>query len=118
MKWYVIENPHWKKPSGIPVIKRGWGNGYVAVHPSHVLYKKDYDRVFYLLEDTEYQISVHGGLTYSDFGDGDNAPKEWWVFGFDTSHFGDSIENWSKEAVEAETKKLFCQLLDIELGVL
>jgi hypothetical protein len=118
MKWYVVANPHWKGISLEQIIKRGWGNGYVAIPPSHVLYKKDYDRVFYLLEDTEYQISVHGGLTYSDFGDGNNAPKDWWVFGFDTSHFGDTLTNWPKEAVEDETKRLFCQLLDIELGEL
>lgn len=113
MKWYVIENPHWKKPSGIPVIKRGWGNGYVAIPPSHCLYGKGENSL-----SVSGKIKVHGGLTYAQHGDGDYAPKHWWVFGFDTSHFGDNINNWSKEAVEDETKKLFCQLLDIELGVL
>lgn len=65
-----------------------------------------------------YNIDVHGGLTYAEFGNGVNAPQDWWVLGFDTRHFGDNQENWSKEAVEAETKRLFCQLLDIELGEL
>jgi hypothetical protein len=116
MKWYVVESPRWKYADGKFVIKRGWGNGYVAIPPSHVLYKKDYDRVFYLLEDTEYQISVHGGLTYSDFGDGDIAPKDWWVFGFDTSHFQDCMNTWPKERVIEETKELFIQLLEIEWG--
>jgi len=118
MMWYVLEYQHWKGIDLKQVIKRGWGNGYVAVPPSHLLYKKDYNRVFYLLEDTEYQISVHGGLTYSDFGDGDNAPKDWWVFGFDTAHFGDYIDTWPKERVIEETKKLFWQLLELEWGEL
>lgn len=116
MKWYVIKNPQWKQSSGAPILKRGWGNGYVAIPPSHILYKKHYDEVYYIFEYETQQISIHGGLTYSDFGNGENAPKDWWVFGFDTSHFQDNLENWPKEAVEAETKRLYCQLLDIELG--
>ena len=118
MMWYVLENQHWKDSFAEQIIKRGWGNGYVAVPPSHVLYKKDYTRVFYLLEDTEYEIDIHGGLTYSDFGDGINAPKNWWVFGFDTSHFGDNMQRWSKEDVEEETKRLFHQLFELEWGEL
>jgi hypothetical protein len=87
----------------------GWGNGYVAIPPTHPAYKMDYDTLL-------YAIDVHEGLTYFDFGDGVNAPKDWWVLGFDTKHYGDNLKYWSKEAVEAETKRLFCQLLDIELG--
>jgi hypothetical protein len=118
MKWYVLEYQHWKGIDLKQVIKRGWGNGYVAVPPSHVLYKKDYDRVYYLLEGTEYEINVHRGLTYSDFGDGINASKNWWVFGFDTSHYDDNLENWPKERVIEETKKLLWQLFEIEWGEL
>ena len=91
------------------LLDSGWGNGYVAIPPTHPAYKMDYDTLL-------YPIDVHGGITYSDFGDGVNAPKNWWVIGFDTSHYRDSLSAWSKEAVEAETKRLFCQLLDIELG--
>jgi hypothetical protein len=109
--WYVIRNPQWKYNNEVSVLKRGWGNGYVAVPPTHPAYKMDYDTLI-------YSIDVHGGLTYTDWGNGENAPKDWWVFGFDTSHFQDDIERWPKEAVEAETKRLFSQLLDIELGEL
>lgn len=108
---YVIRNPQWKKSNNFPVITRGWGNGYVAVPPTHCLHGIDYDTLL-------YSIDVHGGLTYTDFGNGENAPKDWWVFGFDTSHYNDTLEKWPKEAVEAETKRLFSQLLDIELGEL
>ena len=111
MKWYVVANPHWKGINLEQIIRRGWGNGYVAIPPIHPAYKMDYDTLM-------YDLKAHGGITYTDFGDGTNAPKDWWVFGFDTSHFGDTLSNWPKEAVEAETKKLFCQLLDIELGEL
>jgi hypothetical protein len=115
MIWYIIEkenkNIYPNLVRGNVFVSRGWGNGYVAVPPTHPACKMDYHNML-------YDIDVHGGITYFDFGDGVNAPKDWWVIGFDTSHYNDSIEKWPKEAVEAETKKLFCQLLDIELGEL
>ena len=96
-------------------LKRGWGNGYVAIPPSHPLWGLDYSSV--------YTIDVHGGLTYSElnnsygmFRQNPELPNNYWIFGFDTAHSGDTLEKWPKEAVEAETKRLFCQLLDIELG--
>jgi hypothetical protein len=111
MIWYVIENQHWKGIDLKQVIKRGWGNGYVAIPPSHCLYGKG---------ENSYSISskirVHGGLTYAQHGDGDDAPKHWWVFGFDTSHFQDCIDTWPKERVIEETKELFIQLLEVEWG--
>lgn len=116
MIWYVFEDTVMQALQSDIKFSRGWGNGYVAVPPSHCMHGVDYDRLYYLFEDRPNQISVHGGLTYSDFGDGEHAPKNWWVFGFDTAHYRDTIEKWPKEAVEAETKRLFCQLLDIELG--
>ena len=113
MKWYVVANPHWKGINLEQIIRRGWGNGYVAIPPSHCLYGKGENSL-----SVSGKIKVHGGLTYAQHGDGDYAPKHWWVFGFDTSHIGDTLTNWPKEAVEDETKRLFCQLLDIELGEL
>ena len=89
MIWYVIRNPQWKNSNHFPVITRGWGNGYVAIPPTHPAYKMDYDTLM-------YSIDVHGGLTYTDWGNGENAPKDWWVFGFDTSHFQDDIENCNR----------------------
>jgi len=115
MKWYVIKSPQWKGGDGFPVMKKGWGNGYVAVPPTHPLYLGDVTQKKISLVQS---LDINGGITYSDFGNGQYAPKGWWVFGFDTAHFGDTIEKWPKEAVEAETKRLYCQLLDIELGEL
>lgn len=108
---YTIENEQWTLNGGLHVIRNGWGNGYVAVPPSHCLYRIDY-------LDKLDQILVHGGLTYSDFGDDENAPKDWWVFGFDTRHFEDTLENWPKERVIEETMSLFWQLLELEWGEL
>ena len=118
MIWYVIENEQWTLTSGIHVIKSGWGNGYVAVPPSHCMHSIDYDRFYYLFEGTPNEIKIHGGITYSDFGNGINAPEDWWVFGFDTKHFDDNLENWPKERVLEETMNLFWQLLELEWGEL
>ena len=110
MIWYTIRNKQWKSSYEL-VIKRGWGNGYVAIPPTHPAYKMDYDTLM-------YHITVHGGITFAGFGDGTNAPKHWWVFGFDTNHYQDDPYSWPEEAVIAETKRLFSQLLEIELGEL
>ena len=114
MIWYVRENEHLKFKNGKTLseaLSFGWGNGYVAVPPAHPAYKMDYDTLM-------YSIDVHGCLTYSKFGDGVNAPKNWWVFGFDTMHWGDNIENWPKERVIEETMNLFWQLVELEWGEL
>jgi len=63
-------------------------NGYVAVPRGHVCYGKDCDRLPY--EDLLY-VSAHGGLTFSDNGDGKFRPKGCWWFGFDCAHFNDLV---------------------------
>ena len=111
MIWYVIENNQPKTPHLIPYLDKGWGNGYVAIPPTHPAYKMDYDTLM-------YEIDIHGGVTFAGFPNTLNEHKDWWVLGFDTCHYGDTLLKWPKEAVEAETKRLFCQLLEIELGEL
>jgi hypothetical protein len=128
MKWYVTERSEKIKYYSSTVmqdviIEKGWGNGYVALPPTHPLYLGTLDSItdnslIQIKIDLVGSLDVHGGITYNDFGDGVNAPIDWWVLGFDTAHYGDTLEKWPKEAVEAETKRLFCQLLDIELGEL
>lgn len=49
--------------------------------------------------------NVHGGVTYSE-----PTADGLWCFGFDTAHYGDSPEEWTLEAVEAETR-LFAERL-------
>jgi hypothetical protein len=118
MKWYVIENEYLKPNQLNKIIadslKFGWGNGYVAVPPSHCLHSMDYLDC----NAVELPPTVHGGLTYARPGDGIYAPKDWWVFGFDTMHWNDNLETWPKEAVIEETMSLFWQLFEIEWGEL
>jgi hypothetical protein len=35
-----------------------------------------------------------------------------WCVGFDTSHYGDNLSEWSKEKVQEETERLKEQLLN------
>lgn len=99
------DKKQWKDPkTGLPclIVRNALlGNlcGYVGVLPNHPLYQVGYD---------EYQrfenISVHGGLTYSDSCDpktpedkgichiAPGEPEPWW-FGFDCAHYSDLWPN-------------------------
>lgn len=92
----------------------GYANGYVAIPTDHPLYEKSYDEAY------EAGITVHGGLTYSDsivnilsdfdlwgveWLDGE-IPEDYWVFGFDTIHGGDTLAFWNRERCIEETKRL------------
>ena len=89
---YLAMNTWFKRDLGVEF---GWGNGYVALPKGHKYYQVDYDDI---------PVDVHGGLTYSQ------QMGDYWVVGFDTAHFSDTIEKWPMEAVLAETQKLFDQL--------
>ncbi len=52
--------------------------GYVVITSDNKLFKLDYDSIYSKLD-----VSVHGGLTYSDEGEGG------WIIGFDCAHAGD-----------------------------
>lgn len=77
----------------------GWGNGYVGVPKGHPWYDVDY---------CDIDCEVHGGLTYGQFQD--KVKNVFWV-GFDTAHLGDSLAQWPKHRVEAETQKLLEQAI-------
>jgi len=82
--------------SGNPLLSCGYANGYVAVPPEHPMYGKGYDEV---------NVSIHGGLTFSEkksninnpewwenvekLGFTEDVPEDYWVFGFDTCHYED-----------------------------
>lgn len=97
----------------------GYADGYVAVPPHHPLWGMHYDRVNEI-------VSVHGGLTYSRayneklVSDAillseDEVPVDSWIFGFDTIHYGDNLENCSEAFCKAETIKLVEQFKKIKL---
>lgn len=89
----------------------GWGNGYVLLPKEHKYYGVHYDNI---------PVDVHYGLTYSEEvteghlkGFDMLTPEDigMWMIGFDTAHYGDNLEKWSKEAVIAETERLRDQLI-------
>ena len=93
----------------------GYANGYVAIPKEHPLYGISY---------SEVDIDVHGGLTFSEKSEVinnhfDNSkteyleselPNGYWVFGFDTMHFMDNLDNCPREWCIAETNRLKQQL--------
>lgn len=112
--------------------EHGTHNGYVAVPPENKYHGKSWDE----MEDFE----VHGGITlsepatYSDKMNGVEIKKEyvgkrnkllekaefitdnteigddWWIFGFDTTHWGDNKDDWDRQAVIEETLSMMEQL--------
>lgn len=62
--------------------------GYVAVLRGHPCYGKYCDRIPY--EDL-LPVSVHGGLTLSEEGDGEHRLVGRWWLGFDCAHFMDTV---------------------------
>lgn len=90
----------------------GYANGYVAIPPEHPLYGRRYD---------DFDVDIHGGLTFSESAalvkthfnpnflelcELNDIPDDYWVFGFDTMHYMDTLDYWSREMVIAEVKKL------------
>lgn len=102
----------------------GYANGYVAVPEGHPLYGKSYDDAM----EVDGMYVVHGGITFSesmqcvfntfdydkiewlDTNDSGEIPNSYWVFGFDTMHYGDSIGNCSREWCINEVNILKCIL--------
>lgn len=100
----------------------GWGNGYVLLPYNHPFYGVHYDDI---------SVSIHGGLTFSEYFDverfsewignreilgdvtRDNFEKfsNYWMIGFDTAHSGDDLESCSREFVLSETNDLLEQCL-------
>jgi hypothetical protein len=91
-----------KKNTWLKTLDVGWGNGYCYLEDTHPLYGVHYDVI-------NEQVSVHGGLTYSEKEGG------FWVVGFDTAHYQDTSENWTKARVITETKHLRNQLIQLGL---
>lgn len=83
----------------------GWGNGYVILPKGHHLHGKSYN---------EIDVDIHGGLTFSELVNEDvvevfgldSKHIGSWMIGFDTCHFNDTLEKWTKEKVQAEADLL------------
>jgi len=57
--------------------------GYVGVPEGHPFYGKDLEQLA--------DLDVHGGVTFTEEGDGKLRPKGFWWIGFDCAHFGDLV---------------------------
>jgi len=62
--------------------------GYIGVEKDSPLWDKSYNELSFL--------SVHGGLTFSQHGDGHKLPEGKYWFGFDCAHGGDYIPSISE----------------------
>ena len=112
--------------------EHGTHNGYVAVPPEN----KYHGKSVHDIEDFE----VHGGITFSEpaiypnvmngrkinekyvgkrnailekaefITENTEVGEDWWIFGFDTAHWGDNKYNWDKQAVIEETLSMMEQL--------
>jgi hypothetical protein len=58
--------------------------GYVGVPDTHPLFEANYGSI-----PEDYDLTVHGGLTYSGNGDYP-VPSDLWWFGYDCGHLGDA----------------------------
>lgn len=93
------------------MLEGGWGNGYVILPVGHKYHGVDYNDI---------DVDVHYGLTFSAEVTDDlimhwsnelrESDKGGWIIGFDTVHYGDTLERWPKEAVQAEADRLMAQL--------
>lgn len=113
LRFFAKEAP---KFNGLSLaIERGWGNGYVCIPEGHPLHGLSYDDIHRL-----YEIDVNGGLTFAEKGSACRSDK-WvspdfvndndWVVGFDTAHYGDTIEQWPDEtSVLKEAERLAEQI--------
>lgn len=101
----------------------GYANGYVAVPPEHPYHGMDYDNV---------PVNIHGGLTFGGdakritqnwkkhiefLGEDTEIPDNYWIFGFDTLHWGDNLKKWSRENCIEETLCLKEQLEELSNNV-
>ena len=67
------------------VIRMTWGtwNGYVILPKGHIFHGKD------ILDKEIEDLTVHGGVTYTDSGGGNWSKEDDWIVGFDTNHMYD-----------------------------
>lgn len=134
MNSYVVESlfEHYGLPCVVVMRVPGYRCGYVGVPKGHCLYGVDYhdhleikkddlrnrevDSVFSLfsacLDDdprirADAYFRCHGGLTYSDGGEGSEYPvkSDYWWFGFDCSHAGDRNDYQTAKRLFADNEK-------------
>lgn len=113
-----VKNNDWinKKINDIPSqllskMRGGWGNGYCGLPPDHPCWGMSYDDIY-----REYpHIDIESELTFSNKNGkfSDECPEDYWIFGFDTLHFGDDLIKWPEDKVRETANKLAYFFLEI-----
>lgn len=57
----------------------------------------------------EGHVAVHGGITFAGKQPNEDCAEGWW-FGFDCAHLDDTPEQWTLDAVAAETERMAEQI--------
>ncbi len=92
----------------LPYSVTGYGCGYIGLPDGHPWHGKHYDTLH-----VEYNIDVHGGLTYSEnHPPGGNYDGLWWI-GFDTAHWNDNPTNCDEKYCLHQIERLKKQALDV-----
>ena len=97
-------------------MERGWGNGYIGVPKEHECFGLSYNDDTFNEFCSLHSIHAHGGFTYSEPWNPEirKEDNEYWWFGFDTAHGGDTPEEWTEEKVNKHTSKLAFKFITIE----
>lgn len=104
IKTFVRHMPHFNEEGS--TIRGGWGNGYAGVPKGHSLYGVTYTELFEMgVYFSGSEITWSYNIPTADHW-ADCPDHDYWWFGFDTLHHGDTLENWPKERVEEVTQQL------------
>lgn len=95
-------------------IANDWYNGYVILPKEHELVDK-----FYGDFEKDYDLKVHGGITFSNYlryviDLEEIGFENRYTLGFDCNHVGDNPVDCNQEYVENECKKLIDQLIKLD----
>lgn len=110
---YTVNNG-WIKDQLSVIVEGGWGNGYIGIpigHPFLELIEEKIELnplVDRKINITYYELNEHYPLeenyfTYSDIEEINGIP--YYVFGFDTLHAGDNMNNWPESKVISTIEK-------------
>ena len=110
---FIKKNTWLKRGYGIDF---GWGNGYIVINKDHPCFGMNYDTIY-----QKYNINCESELTYAESAE-DNKweelherykNKDYWIIGFDTMHYKDTLLTWPKDRVRVVADKLAFKFLEI-----
>lgn len=89
----------------LPYTDTGWGNGYIGLPYGHKDYGKTYNEIYDSHPiNQEWTYSEEETLEISDILTDESLElgeffQTFWVFGFDSAHYGQNKINWPRERV-------------------